>query len=129
MLFRKAETLGELLAEIAIAGQQQVCEAEICITGIFKSDAVLMRAEREIGEFCQFPIAIACTLGTGKLRQLECFIASVGYLAEKWRQPVEGGAHSVDEWSLEPFANGVPIRCVAQHKLVHPSIALAKHLG
>ncbi len=56
MLFGKAKTFGDLLAEATFAGQQKICQAEICVPGIFKSDAVFMRAVGEIGEFGEFPM-------------------------------------------------------------------------
>ena len=121
----KSKSFVELPAEAIFPGQQKICQAEVRVPGIFKSDAVLMRAVGEVGEFGEIPMEIARAVGTRKLRKFDCFIACTGNLVHEWSQGVQRGANGVGERPFEPLANFIPIRFPGQHKPVHPAIALA----
>ena len=70
---------------------------------------------------------LAAALRAGKARQFQRLFTRGGNLVEQRTQLNQRGAHGMGKGTLQPLAQGQPIRLALQQKAVHPAVAVLKH--
>ena len=123
----------DLFAECGAAGEQQFCEAEVCVSRFFKSVRRELGA-RKFSELGQLKVKLVAGLCAGEARQFQRLLAGSGNLIEEL---IEGGqrrADNVGERAFKALAEPVliwvfVIRFALEQKGVHPAIALGEHFN
>src|SRR6516165_7468853 len=95
-------------------------------TCIFEGSAAVVRPARKLCAFCEVAMSFTRAVLACELGQFMGFVAGAG--TKKSPEVVERNANRIGEWLLKPRAQHIPILLLAQHKSVHPAIALSQHL-